>query len=190
MRRGPTSPYRLWHYWLGFYGMSQQATFFRRSLLSQTGFLDQTYHYALDYDLLIRATLHTEFAYTEQCLASFRKQSESKTSQGWLPFEIEHGRMLLGPHREVAIERWGDGYVRVVAERYADALLTSVCHSRVGPSGHLLGRLWLAAKTDARMAVRADFWKAVLLGVVGRRRYDAFRNLVKRLVGRVDPSSA
>jgi glycosyltransferase involved in cell wall biosynthesis len=181
IRRGPTSTYRLWHYWLGFYGISQPATFFRRSFLSKAGSLNEAYQYAMDYSLLLKATLITQFVYTDHCLASFRIQTDSKTNQGWLPFEIEHGQMLLGPYRENALELWGKDYLTTVQERFADALLTRICRSHMkGLNIRLLSDLLHAARNNHRIIRCSRFWKAFLLSIMGRALYDDLRDRLKR----------
>jgi len=57
----------------------QPAAFFRRSYLTQVGFLNETLHYGMDYDLFQRLSLICEFLPIDNVLAKYRLHSESKS---------------------------------------------------------------------------------------------------------------
>jgi len=65
-------------YWLG-WAVPQPTLFFDRSLVDQYGPLDESYHYALDYEWLLRVSRHVDFTCIDETLAVYRMHSQSKT---------------------------------------------------------------------------------------------------------------
>ena len=59
--------------------IAQPTVFFRRELFDRVGYLDESLHYVMDFDLWLRASAVTEFAYVRRTLAQFRRHAESKT---------------------------------------------------------------------------------------------------------------
>jgi glycosyltransferase involved in cell wall biosynthesis len=57
----------------------QPSTFFRRDLLEEAGPIDESLHYAMDYDLWLRFARLAEPAYLSRELACFRVYQRSKT---------------------------------------------------------------------------------------------------------------
>jgi glycosyltransferase involved in cell wall biosynthesis len=75
----------------------QPATFFRRDLLDEAGGLDESLHFAMDYDLWLRFAAAAEPAFVPRTLASFRWHGRSKTGAGyakgaWECFRIARAR--------------------------------------------------------------------------------------------------
>jgi glycosyltransferase involved in cell wall biosynthesis len=60
----------------------QQAVFFSRQALDDVGYLDESLHYGLDWDLLIRIGLKYPLIYLPESLASIREYPETKSSSG------------------------------------------------------------------------------------------------------------
>jgi Glycosyl transferase family 2 len=60
----------------------QQSVFFRREVLDDVGYLDETLHYGLDWDLLIRVGFKYRLAYVSQHLGCLREYAETKSSSG------------------------------------------------------------------------------------------------------------
>jgi glycosyltransferase involved in cell wall biosynthesis len=65
--------------WDRWYCIPQQAVFWRRDLLSETGLFDVGLHFTMDYEMWLRMAARTRFAILPQTLAAFRLQAESKT---------------------------------------------------------------------------------------------------------------
>jgi glycosyltransferase involved in cell wall biosynthesis len=63
--------------------MSQPATFWRREVLDTVGYFDEDWHYAMDYDYLLRIGKRYKLWFLNQYLARFRIHNVSKT--GSLP---------------------------------------------------------------------------------------------------------
>lgn len=57
----------------------QPATFLRRAVLDEIGFLDTGLHYCMDYDLWLRIAMKSEIAYVPRYLANFRRCSGTKS---------------------------------------------------------------------------------------------------------------
>jgi glycosyltransferase involved in cell wall biosynthesis len=65
-------------YWLG-WPIPQPTVFADRRLVDQYGLLDESYHYALDYEWLIRLSQYVNFTCLDETLATYRWHSRSKT---------------------------------------------------------------------------------------------------------------
>jgi hypothetical protein len=66
-------------YWSG-WPIPQPTLFFDSRLTSEHGLLDETFHYSLDYEWLIRVSQHIEFTCVDDILAKYRMHAQSKTS--------------------------------------------------------------------------------------------------------------
>ncbi len=77
-------------YWVGKSIPTQPAIFFRRKLLQQHGLLDETLHYAMDYDLWMRFARDNYFHHLDIVAANYRFHSKAKGGSGdWSKFEPE-----------------------------------------------------------------------------------------------------
>jgi glycosyltransferase involved in cell wall biosynthesis len=63
--------------WFNFF--CQPSTFFRRKAFAAVGGLDETLHYAMDYDLFTRLALQFRCAYLPGLLSKYRLHEEAKT---------------------------------------------------------------------------------------------------------------
>ena len=79
-------PEDLIKYWKWRYEFVQPAFFFRRSVLDEVGYLDESLYYTMDYDLLIRLGKRCEFYYLQKPLANYRLYSGSKTGRSFFKF--------------------------------------------------------------------------------------------------------
>lgn len=59
--------------------MPQPACFYRRKLLVEQGFLDESLHFSMDTDLFVRAGLHYRIVQVEDVFSRFRLHSASKS---------------------------------------------------------------------------------------------------------------
>jgi glycosyltransferase involved in cell wall biosynthesis len=59
--------------------MPQPATFYRRKLLLEQGFLDESLHFSMDADLFVRAGLNYKIQMTDEVFARFRLHAASKS---------------------------------------------------------------------------------------------------------------
>jgi len=70
----------------GFY-MTQPACFWRRELLNKTGLLDESYHYAMDFDLWLRFRENgVDFELVNEEFTCFRQHEDAKSSDGEIFF--------------------------------------------------------------------------------------------------------
>lgn len=70
--------------YLAYIPFPQPASFFTKRLIEQTGLLDEQLHYAMDYELLVRAKLKSEVMFCDHLFSKYRLHSESKTHQHML----------------------------------------------------------------------------------------------------------
>ena len=66
-------------YWMWQYEYIQASFFFRRSVLVETGYLDESLFYTMDHDFFIRLSRRFRFHYLPKSLAFFRLHEASKT---------------------------------------------------------------------------------------------------------------
>jgi glycosyltransferase involved in cell wall biosynthesis len=77
-----TQPFNLWRLtYLSDYVL-QQSTFFRRAAVDAVGGLDETLHYALDWDLLIRLGTKFGLQYVPEDFGVLREYSDAKSFSG------------------------------------------------------------------------------------------------------------
>lgn len=70
----------LTHRYLAYIPFPQPASFFRRKLIEEQGLLDEKLHYAMDFDLLVRAVLNYNVLSVQDTLAKYRIHPASKTN--------------------------------------------------------------------------------------------------------------
>ena len=77
-----TEPFNLWKFvHLSDY-ILQQTVYFRRDALDQVGYLDETLHYSMDWDILIRIGLRYPMVYVPEYMGCLREYAEAKTFAG------------------------------------------------------------------------------------------------------------
>jgi glycosyltransferase involved in cell wall biosynthesis len=91
----------------------QPTMFLRRWLLDRAGYLDESLHYVLDYEFLLRASRVTELHWVDETWAQFRIHGDSKTGSQWSAFYSEA--------RGVARAYGGPFFSRSFRDRYLNA---------------------------------------------------------------------
>lgn len=87
-------------HWVGRSIPTQPAIFFRKKLLDEFGCLDESLHYAMDYDLWIRFARENRFYHLAHTAANYRFHSAAKGgSQDWTIFLPEFEKVY---HKRVA----------------------------------------------------------------------------------------
>ena len=77
--------------------IGQPATFFRRALLDSTGYLDEDFHFAMDFDFWLRLRMRgREFTLTDEVFTCFRVHDQAKSSRGEMEFVRELYRKYSG----------------------------------------------------------------------------------------------
>lgn len=175
----------------------QPSSFFRRSVLLEQGYLDETLHYGMDYDLFVRVALNYELLRVEDIFSRYRLHKESKTVAYSLRFAGDWAKVfskvlrsfdftgdLIDRMRELGIYvEGGDRYH--AAKRFTEAdirqsflyfLESHIAHDYVG----------LDLKTANKLAsfikrFDADFYQAANLNKVRWRSKYLGRPLVRYL---------
>ena len=124
-RRFPaTEPFNLWKLaYLSDY-ILQQSTFFRHAAVQDVGWLDESLHYALDWDLLIRLGQKFGLCYVPEYWGMLREYPETKTSSGGRRRVIEI-RQVLRRHTGLDHAPGYWIYAMDAAHRQSNAFLTS-----------------------------------------------------------------
>ncbi len=110
----------------------QPATFFRRDLLEEAGLLDESLHYAMDYDLWLRFARIGNPAFIQRPLASFRWHGSSKTGAryrtgAWECFQIARAR-ARGLERTALVQHFLHYAAQVAVYHALDMVLSSRGH--------------------------------------------------------------
>lgn len=93
----------------------QPSTFWTRAAWNQVGRLDQSLHYAFDWDWFLRALPHCRFETVPAILSSYRIHSQHKSSDGSNKrrLEIEGVLTRMGQARHLELYRWLAGRDRL-----------------------------------------------------------------------------
>lgn len=70
-------------------GITQNSTFFKKSIFEQIGYINEDLNFAMDFDLFTRIASIRKIPYIDITLAAFRMQAEAKTSLGVYYFAKE-----------------------------------------------------------------------------------------------------
>jgi glycosyltransferase involved in cell wall biosynthesis len=156
----PSEPFEYQTALRGYSPICQPSAFFRRSLLDQTGPLDETFKLALDYDLWLRAIKHTRPRYlagTVLAVVADHAEAKSRRQLGEVVFESTRAieRFFTGPDipREVVASRRS-----VMRHLYLECAAAAVLWHR----SFIQGTRWFlrAVAEDPRVLARVP----VLLG--------------------------
>ncbi len=87
----PARSSRFWlrHFWWRWYWLNHPSTFYRKSLFDEVGPIDESLHYAMDYDFYLRASQRHEFHDIDLLTTRMRVHPEAKSSQGWDNFAAD-----------------------------------------------------------------------------------------------------
>lgn len=81
--------------------ISQPATFWRREVVSEVGYLDESLHYVMDYEYWLRTYQQFQPVFVNAYLAGFRVHKSSKTTEG------SHTKRYLDEEEKI-IRRYAD----------------------------------------------------------------------------------
>jgi glycosyltransferase involved in cell wall biosynthesis len=110
--------------------IANQSAWWRTSLHSQVGLLNERYHFSLDYDWFVRLLQQTRAHYIDEMLGALRLHPEAKTSSTTSKFTEEHDEI---------VERWGrPSVLELRAYQMRRALLTMAN----GHVGYVLGGIY------------------------------------------------
>ncbi len=70
--------------------LSQQSSFWKRSLFERFGYLDESKCFCMDYEFFCRIGSHIKTKHIRQCLSRFRHHKDSKTTNIWDVRTEEH----------------------------------------------------------------------------------------------------
>ncbi len=97
----------------------QPTTFIRRTAVEDVGFLDESLHFCMDYDLWIRLSKRCRFGYLADSLAGSRLHGDCKTLKQAVAHRKEILDMLFRHYGAVPPLKVG-GYARAVLNQYLD----------------------------------------------------------------------
>jgi glycosyl transferase family 2 len=93
----------------------QQTVFFRKSVLDEVEYLDETLHYTMDWDLFIRIGLKYPVEMVPAYMGCLREYAEAKTSSGGVR-RLQEIRSML---RRYTGKRYPPGFILYAAETYS-----------------------------------------------------------------------
>lgn len=71
-------------------GVTQPSTFLKKMIFGKIGYLNESLHYAMDFDLFLRVSSIRTVPYLKYSLADFRLQPAAKSTNGLINFRKEH----------------------------------------------------------------------------------------------------
>lgn len=97
----------------------QPSVFLRHRVLETHGFLDESLHYAMDYEYWLRISLHERFVYVDRILSNYRLHSSSKSIRDVLkmygesvPIKKIYGAGFRADLDHLKFKLWGRYYYR------------------------------------------------------------------------------
>lgn len=157
--------------------VNQPGSLWRRNVMEKAGLLDETLHYALDYEYWMRlALVGARFKRLDAALARFRLSPGSKTVSRAVQHADEAFGVLEAYLRQADLPaRTGMTRAQLAAQaRRTRAVLhlqAAYGELRRGAPGQALGRLWAALRCDPRAPFERRWLNLALAG--GRRRFNA-----------------
>lgn len=91
-----TEPFNLWKLTHLSDYILQQSVFFRKDVLEDVGYINESLHYAMDWDILIRIGKKYPLVYIPQEMGCLREYAEAKSFAGGARRATEIGRVLRG----------------------------------------------------------------------------------------------
>jgi glycosyltransferase involved in cell wall biosynthesis len=109
-----TEPFNLWKLVFVLDYVLQQSVFLRRSAVEEIGYLDESLHYTMDWDLLIRLGKRWPLHYIPEFLGAIREYPEAKSFAGGAQ-RVREIRDLLRKHSGM---RYAPGYAIYALETW------------------------------------------------------------------------
>ncbi|MFN3323460.1 MAG: glycosyltransferase family 2 protein [Bryobacteraceae bacterium] len=139
-----TQPVNLWRLVHVSDYILQQSVFFRRSVIEELGYLDESLHYTMDWDILIRIAKRYDLVYVPEYMGAIREYPEAKSFSGGRRRIAEIGAML----RRHTGMRIPPGHVVYGLESYRriwrEWIERKTPRLLRGPSSLLISLLWIA----------------------------------------------
>jgi glycosyltransferase involved in cell wall biosynthesis len=80
--------------YLGSFPYIQPACFYKKQILDEIGFIDESFHYTMDFDFFVRIALNYKIQYIDLPIACFREQEHAKTNQYNDNWDYERKRVI------------------------------------------------------------------------------------------------
>lgn len=159
-----TEPFNLWKLTYVIDYVLQQSVFFRRECLEAAGWLDESLHFGMDWDVLVRLGKRWGLAYVPETLGCLREYAEAKSFAGGDRRFAELSRIVRGHTCERYPPGWWiyglDTYdkiwaarIRAVLGSYAADRLVQMCRAVIDRKHHFSQGLYADG-----WAVRRMFW--------------------------------
>jgi len=114
---GKISYSTLIRYWKPHFCPPQPSIFFKKDILDQLGAFNTTLHYAMDYDIWLRASRKYDFHIVKDNLSYYRVHKDSKTgSYGGLTKFIPEWKMLI--QKSMEQESWYTKWNYLLTEKF------------------------------------------------------------------------
>jgi len=108
--------------------ISQPATFWRRKLHEEVGYIDESLHFAMDQDLWARFAKKYRLHLIKEYLACFRFTSDTKTGSS-IEKTLRESKLVAEKYTDnklVLRKQWFSNLKRIVVYKYLDTILKSI----------------------------------------------------------------
>lgn len=171
MDRYKGRPFRLEDMLDGRNPVAQPSAFFSHEALTRVGWLEESMHFGMDYDLWVRLAASGEVVFVDEIWSDFRHYATSKSGTSWLPFLVDidaslrrafDGGLLPEPLQRLRRSALGQSALRVAIDSH--------WHGRDGQArAYVCRALSLNPALAWRGESRGLVWRA-LLGLAWKRR--------------------
>lgn len=147
----------------------QPSTFWRREVIERCGYIEETLHYAMDYDYWMRVAARYDFHFIPEILANVRIHERSKTARGDVPF-LNEIRMVMQRHIDHCPAEMRRQVIAEVDKHISNACWQEVRSGVRAPRKRFMENICsavLAACHRPKRLVEAEFWKVLIRDVAG-----------------------
>jgi glycosyltransferase involved in cell wall biosynthesis len=137
----------------------QQSVFFRRRVFDEIGFLDESLHYGMDWEILMRIGLHYPIQYIPHEMGAIREYPSAKSFSGG----SARARELAAIMRRHTGKHFPPGMFVYGLPTYAEIVNRQLEHHAAGPMRPLVRRLqrrttWAVHRIVGRILREAQGW--------------------------------
>ncbi len=149
-----TEPFNLWKLVYASDYVLQQTVYFRRAIFGEIGYIDETLHYGLDWELLIRIGKRYGMEYIPEYMGSLREYDAAKTFSGG----HKRFRELAGILRKHGNMRYPPGYITYGLDTYLRIVSPYVPSERMRQALSRITYGYIARVLNECQGIYSDGW--------------------------------
>ena len=167
-------------YWQKDYTIPQPAVFFHRDILRRVGYLDENFHYVMDYDFWLRIRKLYKFHYINKPLAIMRVHNLAKSSLSYELFEREWAAILKKNWSDFS---WGERIECIMrARNFRSNVIRINAYLKMDKLSltQFRKKIFSSIISNPFNLFKVKFMAALFRAIVGHRYSDQIKNLLNK----------